>query len=119
MSIRSQASACGYIAIGIIDWRSLTDLRLKQIGSRLIISIMGTSLSVRVFTPHTDGTFMQSQRSNKERLLEAADTAEKKAGRATEPSVKDTLFALGALYRDMAKQIEELEHIRMSLHQRQ
>jgi hypothetical protein len=62
---------------------------------------------------------MRSQRSNKERLLEAADTAEKKAARATEPGVKDTLFALGILYRDMAKPIEELEHLRMSLRQRQ
>ena len=60
---------------------------------------------------------MQSQHFHKERLLEAADTAEKKAGRATEPSVKDTLFALGTLYREMAKQLEELEQLRMSLHQ--
>ena len=60
---------------------------------------------------------MQSQSSNKERLLEAADTAEKKAARATEPSVKETLLALVALYRDMAKQVEELELLRISLRQ--
>jgi hypothetical protein len=60
---------------------------------------------------------MQNPRSDKERLLEAADTAEKKAGRATEPRVKDTLFALGTLYREMAKQLEELEQLRMSLAQ--
>jgi hypothetical protein len=80
---------------------------------------MGTSLSVASLRLIADGTFMRCRRSYKERLLEAADTAEKKAARATEPGVKDTLFTLGALYRDMAKQIEELEHLRMSLHQRQ
>ena len=60
---------------------------------------------------------MESPRSNKEQLLAAADIAEKNAACAKEPSVKDTLFALGSLYRDMAKQIEELEHLRISLHQ--
>jgi len=51
----------------------------------------------------------------KVRLLEAADIAEKKAARATEPSVKETMLALMALYRDMAKQLEELESLRRSL----
>jgi hypothetical protein len=60
---------------------------------------------------------MESQSSKAERLLEAADTAEKKAARATEPSVKESLLALVALYRDLAKQVEELEHLRISLHQ--
>ena len=50
------------------------------------------------------------------RLLEAADAAEKKGARATEPSVKETMLALMGLYRDMAKQIEELEMLRRSLH---
>jgi hypothetical protein len=59
---------------------------------------------------------MESQSSKAERLLEAADTAEKNAARATEPSVKETLLALVALYRDLAKQVEELEHLRISLH---
>ena len=59
---------------------------------------------------------MQIQGSYKERLLKAADTAEKKAARVTEPSVKDTLLALVILYRDMAKQIDELELLRKSLH---
>jgi hypothetical protein len=62
---------------------------------------------------------MQSQRSFKERLLEAAHTAEEKAARVTEPSVKETLIALTALYRDMAKQVEELEMLRRSLHRRE
>jgi hypothetical protein len=62
---------------------------------------------------------MQSQRSYKERLLEAADIAEKKAARAIEQSVKETLLALTAWYRDMAKQLEELEMLRRSLHQQQ
>jgi hypothetical protein len=60
---------------------------------------------------------MESQSSKAERLLEAADTAEKNAAQATEPSVKETLLALVALYRDLAKQVEELEHLRISLHQ--
>jgi hypothetical protein len=60
---------------------------------------------------------MESQSSKAERLLEAADTAEKKAARATKPSVKESLLALVALYRDLAKQVEELEHLRISLHQ--
>jgi len=59
---------------------------------------------------------MQSQHLYKERLLEAADAAEKRAARATEPSVKETMLALMALYREMAKQLEELEMLRRSLH---
>ena len=51
----------------------------------------------------------------KVRLLEAADAAEKKAARATEPSVRETMLALMALYRDMAKQLEELETLRRNL----
>jgi len=51
----------------------------------------------------------------KVRLLEAADIAEKKAARATEPSVKETMLALMDLYRDMARQVEELENLRRSL----
>ena len=62
---------------------------------------------------------MQNQYSYKEQLLEAADAAEKRAARAIEPSVKDTLLALMALYRDMAKQVEELEMLRRSLHLQQ
>jgi hypothetical protein len=61
---------------------------------------------------------MQSQHFHKERLLEAANTAEEKAARVSEPSVKETLLALTALYRDMAKQLEELEMLRRSLHER-
>lgn len=65
----------------------------------------------------TDGALMYNPCSYKERLLEAADAAEKRAARATEPSVKDTLLALMTLYRDMAKQVDELEMLRRSLHQ--
>jgi hypothetical protein len=78
---------------------------------------MGTGSLLMTLPVVTDGAFMQSQPSYKERLLEAADIAEKKAARATEPSVRDTMLALMALYRDMAKQIEELEMLRSSLHQ--
>jgi len=70
---------------------------------------------------------MHNQFSYKERLLEAAkvrlleagDAAEKRAARATEPSVKETMLALMVLYRDMAKQLEELEILRRNsrLHQ--
>jgi hypothetical protein len=80
-------------------------------------AIRGTLCLEAILRVITDGRPMQSQRSYKERLFAAADTAEKKAACATEPSVKDTLFALAALYRDMAKTLEELEHIRLSLRQ--
>ena len=53
---------------------------------------------------------------HRERLLEAADIAEKKAAHATEPSVKETLLALVVMYRDMAEQLEELELLRRRLH---
>ena len=58
---------------------------------------------------------MQSQTKQKELLLEAAAIAEKKADRVSEPNVRDTMLALAALYRDMAKQIDELEMLRISL----
>jgi hypothetical protein len=79
---------------------------------------MGTnSVYLRLYVSSGCGEIMQSQASNKELLLEAAETAKKKAARASEPSVKETLLALVGLYRDMAKQVEELEHLRISLRQ--
>jgi hypothetical protein len=62
-----------------------------------------------------DGSLMQY--SHKAQLLQAADAAGERAARATEPGVRDTLLALMTLYRDMAKQIEQLEMLRRSLHQ--
>jgi len=53
--------------------------------------------------------------ARKQQFLEAAERAEKHALVATEPMVKDTMLALAQLYRDLAKQIEELEELRGNL----
>jgi len=68
---------------------------------------------------HNQYSYKEKERlleAAKARLLEAADIAEKKAARATEPSVKDTMLALADLYRDMARQLDELESLRRNLH---
>jgi hypothetical protein len=83
----------------------------------------GTGCLLAALPVVTDGALMHNQLSYKERLLEAAkvrlleaaDIAEKKAARAIEPTVRDTMLALMALYRDMAKQLEELETLRRNL----
>ena len=58
---------------------------------------------------------MNVQYTKKQQFLEAAERAEKHALVATEPMVKDTMLALAQLYRDLAKQIEELEELRGNL----
>jgi len=113
-------SACGNITN--LDQRLITcNFRLRG------ILWHGTGCLLTTLPVVTDGALMHNQFSYKERLLEAArvrlleaaDAAEKKAARATEPSVRETMLALMALYRDMAKQLEELESLRSSLHQHQ
>jgi hypothetical protein len=54
----------------------------------------------------------------KVRLLKEADKAEAFADRSNEPSVKDTMLTLAALYRDLAIQIDELGNLRARLRQR-
>jgi hypothetical protein len=58
---------------------------------------------------------MNVQCTRKQQFLEAADRAEKHASVVTEPIVKETMLALAHLYRDLAKQIEELEWLRRNL----
>ena len=53
--------------------------------------------------------------TRKQQFLEAAERAEKNASVAKEPMVKETMLALAHLYRDLAKQMEELEAIRRKL----
>jgi hypothetical protein len=50
--------------------------------------------------------------SKKRRLLLRAEHAEKSAASVKEPGVKSTLEAMAALYRDLAKQVDELEEIK-------
>ena len=56
--------------------------------------------------------------ARKQQFLEAAERAEKHASVVTEPTVKETMLALAHLYRDLAKQMEELEALRGSLARR-
>ena len=56
--------------------------------------------------------------ARKQQFLEAAERAEKHASVVREPVVKETMLALAHLYRDLAKQMEELEALRGSLARR-
>jgi hypothetical protein len=56
--------------------------------------------------------------ARKQQFLEAAERAEKHASVVREPVVKETMLALAYLYRDLAKQMEELEALRGSLARR-
>jgi hypothetical protein len=47
-----------------------------------------------------------------QQFLEAAKRAEQHASVVREPMVKETMLALAHLYRDLAKQMEELEALR-------
>ena len=58
---------------------------------------------------------MNVQYTKKQRLLEAADRAETNAAVMTDPIVKETMLSLADLYRNLAKQIEELEWLRRNL----
>ena len=58
---------------------------------------------------------MNVQYTKKQRLLEAADRAETNAAVMTDPTVKETMLSLADLYRNLAKQIEELEWLRRNL----
>jgi hypothetical protein len=48
----------------------------------------------------------------KQLLLQWAERAEGKALRAKDPSVRDTFYTLAILYRDLAKQVAELEELK-------
>jgi hypothetical protein len=56
--------------------------------------------------------------ARKQQFLEAAERAEKHASVVREPVVKETMLALAHLYRDLAKQVEELEALRGSFARR-
>jgi uncharacterized alpha-E superfamily protein len=56
--------------------------------------------------------------ARKQPFLEAVERAEKHASVVREPMVKETVLALAHLYRDLAKQMEELEAIRGSFARR-
>ena len=58
---------------------------------------------------------MNVQYTKKQQFLEAAERAEKHASVVREPMVKDTMLALAHLYRDLAKQVDELEWLRRDL----
>jgi hypothetical protein len=58
------------------------------------------------------------QCARKQQFLEAAERAQKHALVVTEPAVKETMLALAHLYRDLAKQVEELEALRGNLARR-
>jgi len=58
---------------------------------------------------------MNVQYTKKQRLLEAADRAETNAAVMTDPTVRETMLSLANLYRNLAKQIEELEWLRRNL----
>ena len=58
---------------------------------------------------------MNVQYTKKQRLLEAADRAETNAAVMMDPTVKETMLSLANLYRNLAKQIEELEWLRRNL----
>ena len=58
---------------------------------------------------------MNVQYTKKQRLLEAADRAETNAAVMTDPTVRETMHLLANLYRNLAKQIEELEWLRRNL----
>ena len=58
---------------------------------------------------------MNVQYTKKQRLLEAADRAETNAAVMMDPIVKETMLSLANLYRNLAKQIEELEWLRRNL----
>ena len=58
---------------------------------------------------------MNVQYTKKQRLLEAADRAATNAAVMTDPTVKETMLSLADLYRNLAKQIEELEWLRRNL----
>jgi hypothetical protein len=53
-----------------------------------------------------------------QQFLEAAKRAEQHASVVREPMVKETMLALAHLYRDLAKQMEELEALRGSFARR-
>ena len=58
---------------------------------------------------------MNVQYTKKQQLLEAADRAATNATVMTDPTVKETMLSLADLYRNLAKQIEELEWLRRNL----
>ena len=58
---------------------------------------------------------MNAQYTKKQRLLEAAARAETNAAVMMDPIVKETMLSLANLYRNLAKQIEELEWLRRNL----
>jgi hypothetical protein len=45
-------------------------------------------------------------------LIQRAEHAEQSARRMQEPSVKETMIALAELYRDLARQLQELAELR-------
>jgi hypothetical protein len=55
---------------------------------------------------------MQTEYDREEILIQRAELAEQSARRVQEPSVKDTMRALAELYRELAKQLQELEEFR-------
>ena len=58
---------------------------------------------------------MNVQYTKKKQFLEAAARAETNARVMTDPTVKETMRALADLYRDLAKQIVELEWLKRNL----
>ena len=55
---------------------------------------------------------MQMEYDRHETLIQRADHAEQSARRMQEPGVKETMFALAELYRELAKQLQELAELK-------
>ena len=55
---------------------------------------------------------MQTEYDRQETLIQRAEHAEQSAWRMQEPGVKETMKALAELYRELAKQLRELEELR-------
>ena len=55
---------------------------------------------------------MQTEYDRQETLIQRAEHAEQSARQMQEPGVKETMKALAELYRELAKQLQELEEFR-------
>jgi hypothetical protein len=55
---------------------------------------------------------MQMECDRKNILIQRAEHAEQRARRVQEPCVKETMIALAELYRDLARQLQELAELK-------